>query len=245
MSLLSEITFEKKAIGSPALLEKLRKTGVALIPAFCTAEELVKLNGEFDRFLLHQESWIVPFDYSNGNGVRILMKDIDKTLYPETDRVFSQPFMERMTQDYFNDKEVHANQGIYIVRDIVGNKHHANDMHFDVQRSLKFFIYLTDTTAENGAFYCLPGSQVESGKLRQKLGDKISYENRELSRELPAKDTDLVPMEGPAGTLIIFDTDVFHRAGFVKNGERRVMRAYSTFVKTPLTKPSLLKRIFK
>ena len=63
--------------------------------------------------------------------------------------------------------------------------------------------------------------------IRKRLGPAISYENRHLTRQLPMGESDALSIEGPADTLIIFDTDVFHQAGRMHEGERRVMRAHS------------------
>ena len=58
--------------------------------------------------------------------------------------------------------------------------------------------------------------------------DKICYENRYLTRELDfEKSKEKISIEGKAGTLIIFDTDVWHQAGFVSKGVRRVMRGHT------------------
>jgi hypothetical protein len=62
-----------------------------------------------------------------------------------------------------------------------------------------------------------------------------------MSRDLPAKESDIVSVDGPAGTLIIFDTDVFHRTGTVTEGERRVMRGQSNFI-DELNNPNLSKK---
>jgi len=40
------------------------------------------------------------------------------------------------------------------------------------------------------------------------------------------KPEEIFSIEGPAGTLIIFSTDVFHRAGIVSEGQRHVMRGH-------------------
>jgi hypothetical protein len=239
-------TFLSDEAGAMRLL---KSNGVTIIPAFYDSDKLKKLNSEFDRLLEAKEPWIKKMDYSNGRAVSVWTKDMEAGLYPETLKTFTDPLMQRITSAYLGEK-VRSNIGIYFVNDVVGTKHHANDLHFDVERSLKFFIYLTDTTKENGAFFCAPGSHLRSSEIRKKWKDKVSYGNREISRSLPVKEEEVIPLEGAAGTLIIFDTDVFHRAGFVDKGERRVMRGFSDIVSPSVGKSdqagsSFLKRIFK
>jgi ectoine hydroxylase-related dioxygenase (phytanoyl-CoA dioxygenase family) len=143
--------------------------------------------------------------------------------------------MQSITDAYLG-KGFQSNQKIFVVKDVVGNSHHANDLHFDVQRTLKFFLYLGDTTAKNGAFSCIPGSHLITDKIRKENSDKISYENREFSRMLPYDPKDIISVEGNAGSLIIFDTDVFHQAGKVSDGERWVMRGQSEPIPSTIPK---------
>ncbi|HLG02693.1 MAG TPA: phytanoyl-CoA dioxygenase family protein [Bacteroidia bacterium] len=243
MIIADEIKFAKDQIDSPELITALHKYGTVLVDSFYNVEVVTRLNSEFDQFLQNREPYIIKLDYSNGRAIKFLISELDSNLYPETYRTFKASFMDELVRTYLG-VDMKANISVFAVNDVVGSKHHANDLHFDVQRSLKFFIYLTDTMVENGAFFCAPGSNAAAAALRKKYGSAISYENRELSRELPVNEEDVIPLEGKAGTLIIFDTDVFHRAGKVHRGERRVLRGQSSYVPIPGKKPSLLKRIF-
>lgn len=244
METVSRITVQKKEFegNRSSLIGKLKEQGVLVCRAFISPGQIEKLNAEFDEFLEKTQPYIQHVEYSNGKAVRVKTADLEKERYPETLQVYTSKLMQDITNEYFG-KTVKSNTGVYLVNDVVGTRHHANDLHFDVQRSLKFFIYLTDTSAKNGAFYCVPGSHKFTGQIRKKYGADISYENRELSRDLPVKDEDAVPLEGEAGTLIIFDTDVFHKAGTVSEGERRVMRGYSDFVITTQPKRSILGKV--
>jgi len=49
-------------------------------------------------------------------------------------------------------------------------------------------------------------------------------------------------VEGKAGSLIIFDTQTWHKAGIVSSGERRVMRGH-TRPKEEVVKPNFLRRV--
>ena len=231
MEKINDITINQNQFerNKESTIKLLKQFGVLIIPSFYSDDVIEKLNSEFAQLLEQKQPYIKNVPYSNGKAAYALTKEIEKDIYPVTIETYTAPFMAELTESYFG-KKVKSNIGIYFVKDVVGSKHIANDLHFDVQQSLKFFIYLNDATAENGAFYAVPGSHKEAQKLRAKYGSEINYENRELSRELPVKDSDAIPIEGKAGSLIIFDTDVFHKAGTVHSGERRVMRGYSEFV---------------
>ena len=103
-------------------------------------------------------------------------------------------------------------------------------LHYDRQRCLKFFIYLTDIYQESGAFYCSPGSVKETSLIRKKI--KNYPKERRLDDTFPEAVKKYPPeaVEGKAGTLIVFDTDCFHKGGLCKAGEERlVVRAHCKF----------------
>ena len=100
-------------------------------------------------------------------------------------------------------------------------------LHFDRLWRLKFFIYLTDIDSSSGAFACSVGSRAKGEELRQKAWNTPDYEgvkNRidldypELAHEYPAE-----PVEAPAGTLIVFDTNTFHKGGKCQKGKERLV----------------------
>jgi hypothetical protein len=213
-----------------AIAGRLSQYGVLVIPGLFNPDTVSRLHLEYEKLLNSSEAFVRKVDYSNGRAVTLNMVDIDVAKYPATGETFRLPYFDALTKLYLGRNDVFANKTVYVVNDVIGTKHHANDLHFDIQRSLKFFIYLTDTTTANGAFSCVPGSHKISSDLRLRHGKNLNYENRELSRQLPVKEEDAISIEGSAGSLIIFDTDVFHRAGIVTEGERRVMRGQSNFV---------------
>ena len=105
-------------------------------------------------------------------------------------------------------------------------------LHFDRIYTFKFILYLTDCDKSNGAFSCVPGSHINGKYLRSRISDKNKYsemKNRIFIDypDLGYTESDVVPIEGPAGTLIVFDTDLFHLGGLVENGkERKLIRLH-------------------
>lgn len=97
------------------------------------------------------------------------------------------------------------------------------DIHFDMMRSLKFMIYLSDADKESAAFRYCPGSHLENLKLRNRflsLGGNIKMLPNAAG---PFEDIALMNIEGSAGTLIIFDTEGFHSAGSLQKGRERLI----------------------
>jgi ectoine hydroxylase-related dioxygenase (phytanoyl-CoA dioxygenase family) len=237
----NELHLSKESIHDKSYLDILRKHGVCVIESYIGAKDLSGLRKDFEKALDPKvKKGIQPADYSVGRACILHKEEYDHNLLPITSHVFFRNEFQEIADAYLGRKN-NLNKEIFVVHDKVGSKHIANDLHFDVLNTFKFFIYLTDTTEENGAFTCVPGSHVRTSAIRKKLGAKVNHDNRELTRNLPYTDDEVIPIEGKAGTLILFDTDVFHKAGHVSRGERLVMRGHTR----PIESHSLLHRIRK
>ena len=95
--------------------------------------------------------------------------------------------------------------------------------------AFKFFIYLTDVDKSCGAFSCVPGSHLLGKELRQNARKESKNYSKIRNRifvdytNLKAYKNKIEPIEAPKGTVIVFDTDVFHMGGKVKTGKERVV----------------------
>ncbi|MEQ8625576.1 MAG: phytanoyl-CoA dioxygenase family protein [Vicingaceae bacterium] len=228
---VSDFTFQGSTEKIDEILTLLKDFGVVILPDFLDSDDLNNLKSEFELLLSSpDDASKKETPYSDGRAIRITKKKLSKDSYPVTCKTFNSEFMESFKNSYLTVKST-LNEEIFVVKDVKGSKHIANDMHFDVIPTLKFFIYLTDTTAKNGAFTCVPKSHLETKKIRESADKKISFKNREYTRELNYKEEDVFPIEGPAGTLIIFTSETFHKAGIVSEGERMVMRGHSRLPK--------------
>lgn len=205
----------------------LNENGFYVLDSYLEKSEVENLLVEFEELISkdHVGAQLTP--YSEGKCVRIFKHEYEKAKFPKTTELFYNESFERISAEYLQEAP-NLNETIFAVKDVVGSKHIANDLHYDVLKTLKFFVYLTDTTVKNGAFTCVPGSHKRTLEYRKEKGDEISFDNRYLSRELDVDDfPPEIPIEGKAGTLIIFDTDVWHRAGIVSEGDRKVMRGHT------------------
>ena len=117
---------------------------------------------------------------------------------------------------------------VFQTLDTPNSKHIAQEPHFDRIPTLKFMLYINDISSDNGAFQ-LSVSTHHWVKRTFPL-PRPSYDNPEYfkkTRELPKPIIDnLKPIEGKAGTLIIFHTDTIHNQGVVNNGECRIIRSH-------------------
>jgi hypothetical protein len=200
--------------------------GVAVFNNFVKHDQLIGLNDEFDKAFVLPQAGIQKIDLEVGRGVIFSKALVNSEKNPVTLKTFSSTLMNDIAFQYWK-QPFELNKQIYFMNEIVGTTHVAMEMHFDVLPTFKFFIYLTETTKENGAFACVPGSQKIAYDIRKGMGNKISHEQREVTRKIPFGEEEVFYVEGEAGTLIIFTTEVFHRAGKVSKGERRIMRGHN------------------
>ncbi len=207
-------------------LDELNQQGVLVVDGYLNRKEISALNAEFEQFI-HSDietAYLKKLDYSAGKGRKLFLRNLDAKSMSY--RVFSSDFFKEVADAYLLE-EFDFNKEIFLVEDISTSEHVAQQLHYDIARTLKFFIYLEDTTVENGAFCCVPGSQKWTSKMRENHSYEILPGNREFTRKLTDEFGEAIPIEGKAGTLIIFDTDVFHKAGKVSKGRRRVMRGHT------------------
>jgi hypothetical protein len=101
----------------------------------------------------------------------------------------------------------------------------AQFYHFDMDRPkwIKFFIYLTDVSVDNGPHTFIMGSHKTEGikdvllkKGYQRLSDEEVYENYDKEK--------VIEFVGPIGTIIAEDTRGLHKGKHVIKGDRLVLQ---------------------
>jgi len=119
--------------------------------------------------------------------------------------------------------------GVFATHDYKFNGELARNgwLHFDRLWKFKFFIYLTNVDKSSGAFTCCPGSREKGLELRQEASRGSKYEGVKNRIELDYPELlDIFPqepVEAEAGTLIVFDTNTFHKGGQVEDGKERLI----------------------
>lgn len=223
------------------LFDALSESGVVKVHGTVNAQLLDSLNDEFDRIVGSELPGVRDLGVEVGSAKDVERLQLVDGILGNTTQYFTQDWMQQLSDLYWGESRV-LNDHVFVSHEVDGTKHLAQSLHFDVQETLKFFLYLNDVNSENGAFSCVPGSQGLTKQRRIEAGCNLSYENRDESRNHPFTEDDIIPVEGSAGTLIVFTTEVWHRAGLVKGGERRVMRGH-TREKRPVECRTLYQRI--
>jgi len=97
-------------------------------------------------------------------------------------------------------------------------------LHFDRWRSLKALVYLTDVEEDMGPFSVVPGSHVTGAAMRRSFRS-LPYDRRPNRIELDYPGFYKKPLKllGKAGTLILFDSDIFHMGGNISPNKERIL----------------------
>lgn len=101
-------------------------------------------------------------------------------------------------------------------------------LHFDRWRTLKAMVYLTDVVDGCGPFSVVPKTHKKAAPIRRKFKN-LPYENRlnRIELDYPELMQEPIGLFGKAGTLILFDSDVFHLGGNISEGnERKLIRSH-------------------
>jgi len=117
-------------------------------------------------------------------------------------------------------------QDIFITHEYNSStKERNNYLHFDRSRCLKVMVYLEEVTARSGPLTVAPGSHRIGRYLRVRENQKTNYADKlnRIDIDYPGILYEEWPILGPAGTTILFDTDIFHKGGNVVEGETRTV----------------------
>lgn len=203
----------------------LHRWGVAVIDEYLSAEEVARLRDECDDLMSRQEPWIQTLPYSIGQMVRFARPLVPASEFPTIRGIYGSAEQQEIAARYLTEPHV-FNHDIFVVRDIVGSHHDQQRLHYDRFPHLKFFIYVTDVTIRQGPFHVVPGSQQYVREVQRDKRARGEAAHDAECRDLPSNyETEAIPIEGKAGTLIIFDTDVLHRASTLVEGSRIGIRS--------------------
>lgn len=212
------------------VVKELNRNGIVVIEDFCQNVESLKKEG---LRILDEMGGASEYKFGRYAALRT-QKEVAK--HPILHSYFTQPFIKETATAFMGEKHYLLN-ALYITQEYNATEDLANNghPHFDQDWSFKFFLYLTDVDEDSGAFKCIPGTAQKGKELREKSHKEVkkipNIKNRILRdyEGLGYTLDDFIPVEGKAGTLIIFDSDTFHFGGNIKEGrERMVMRSHNT-----------------
>ena len=225
-----EFSTENEAT-SDYVVDVLRRYGISIVRRFAYGQMLHELRDEYDRIFSEEDDGIFakhehPAN-EGGKVARLNRLNLGRASFPTCHKVFESKFMEDIARVYFAPYGYVLNDEIFATYEVQSHQP-ILPWHYDRQQSLKFYIYLSETTRINGAFEYVPGSHRE-GRYRANYHLIRGIRHQDLPNDIPEDEIiNPVTIDGSAGDLIIFDADGFHRGGVVQEGkERMVIRGHS------------------
>lgn len=213
----------KKDTTSKEVIDKIRLNGFVKFPGYL--EDVSGIKGEVEKII--EET--VEDDYLFGKAARIGSVDHHQEVNPNIFNFFAQKWMYDLFAMYSG--KVANFQEMFVQHDYRNDRgvNRNGELHFDRLWTFKYMLYLTDVDETQGPFCTVPGSHIDGKFLRERTwSDNGSY-NKAKNRifkdypELGYSEEDIVPITGAAGTLIVFDTDLFHLGGLVQDNKDRIL----------------------
>lgn len=223
---------ELRSITSPAdhigaIVSGLRSEGAILIPGFTGQSELRVLLTE-SQTLIAEEPEFCEHLAVTGGCYLCAPRTAFTAEYPGLARTFSEPWMNEVATCFFGAEPFSFNFDITVALDTPETVNPAQDPHYDRFTNLKFFLYLTDATIQQGLLCIAPGTANFGKERKAEIRAHGGWPTADDTRGIPRRISDkLRPVTQPAGTLIVFDGDTIHRGMPPRSGNRIVVRARS------------------
>mgnify|MGYP003132736335 FL=1 len=195
--------------------------GVFKIDQYITGNDLQELHSEVQERCQNEAG---HYEFGrNYRGPSLDRFDRNSAIF----KTYDAQWMKQLSSKYGG---VRYGKNVYATHDYKNTGKLARNgwLHFDRNWCLKFFIYLTDVEEGCGAFVCSPKSRQKGESLRseawkaggnyENVKNRIELDYPELLEEYPSE-----PVEGKAGTLIVFDTNTFHKGGLVEEEKERLV----------------------
>jgi ectoine hydroxylase-related dioxygenase (phytanoyl-CoA dioxygenase family) len=243
---LGELTVDPDGDLATEVLDRVRRHGIAVLPGMF-ADRLDVLRAEFDATFEAEQAAAeaagadqqrVRPRFEKTDTGRKLTLDRDaklSALAPTIHEVFSGPLFRDIARSFLGSPSTINRHVIFTDDDSPSDQ--VLGFHFDELNSLKCYVYLDDIDEQNAPFQVLPGTQTQGRMIRQaewirvddfrrirtlifdEFSDEFFYTMFGMFKGLLL--TKRRVCTAPAGTVLIFDTDMLHSAGPLGEGRRR------------------------
>ena len=208
---------------SGTIVEKVKSDGIVVLNRFFNAQQLDILNAEFDALFEAPAEGVHTHHRAEYLDAKMVdPRKLDAGKFPVLAGLADDQVLRRAAEDYFRKPIIYPHKIFatwsWGTEDPVPTLPFV--AHTDRFHMLKYMIYLHDVTAANGAMAAAPGKHIELAPQRLAwLQSGKPYEKR--PNIIPQYDNALVPIEAEAGSILVFDTDVPHKAGKAVPGQER------------------------
>lgn len=227
---------------SEQVVSLLEQTGIVRLKKFTKDHSVIK-----DELTKLYES--VEENYQFGKAIRTDHGTWDVTKTPFTNSFFRESkWMYEIFEKYQGGHPYNFQRDLFSSYDFITHQGIGPQgwSHFDKIQRLKFFLYVTDVDETCGPLRCAPGTQKIVQELRSKevnpesvtkwrfgrfYGDPGFLKEGDWSEgaingsqnHYPKIKYEMKDILGDAGTLIVFDSNVIHSGGQVREGGKRIV----------------------
>jgi len=211
-------------------LENLKVNGYQVVENFINESEVKLLEKYFDDFLSDQnDNFPLHVNTKFLKSKNLFLNSKDNDYIKKFSSIIDNPYINKIAKLYLKKNFEPSKLMIYKTeglddKSFIDNSKYAFVPHTDETYFLKFFIYLTDVDITHGPLNVVPKSHSIFKKKRHDwiLKNKNYLKRNKVDYSLENK---MIPLVGKKGTMIIFDTDMLHKAGIIeKNKLRKVIR---------------------
>lgn len=204
------------------ILAKLRADRIVALPGFLSPEQVADMRDAIDQAINDKQFYVGPGKFGfNKQGLDLenvgRLNVIDPTMHsPEFIRFALNPLIRRVIDQYLGVNSLLAGIAAYRTKPTPNHPKGAFHWHYDnAYLQVKAIAYLTDVSEENGPFAYIPNTW----KRRQVAN---TYEETRIQDEDVAAGS-YINCVGKAGTVLIVDTQIIHRATPNLSGNRDVV----------------------
>ncbi len=180
---------------------------------------------EFDFVIEKYESTFDKNDISNSSQVRIFnQKDMIRDKLYACSALFSNSKLKKIIESQLEKKFI-FNSEIFFQKSGHTKYPLAKDFHFDVLNSIKVWLYVDDCCVNSGPLEIVKKTHMKNKEIRDdSYIKKLKIDNVSKIQEFE----NTIKLTAPKGSIIIFNTDIFHRATEIKKEfSRKVIRGHS------------------
>jgi hypothetical protein len=210
------------------IADHVRNDGIVVLDRFFPSDKLDLLNREFRELYasIDQPGVRSHSQTASAHALTLDPDKLDRSKFSALPTIADDPVLRGAAEVYFGKPIIYPHK--LFATWLRGTERPVPQLpsvpHTDRFQMFKYMVYLHDVSAEGGAMAVAPGYHNEFAK-RRLAWIKSGKPYQERPNILSGMDKILEPVEASAGSVLVFDTDMPHRAGHVHLGlERHTLR---------------------
>ena len=207
---------------SKHIINEINDKGFFLLESVLDESKLKMISSEFEFVIQNREN---EFKDNNSNSIQVRYFNkynlFDEKLL-STFAVFNDHYIKRIVSNLLNSNFVYNSQ-IFFQETNETNDPLAGEIHFDKLHQLKVWIFVNDVDEFNGPIELYLKSHLVNKEKRKNCYREL----KEIDNCYKGEDFETVKIKGKAGSILIFDSDLYHRATKVVKNNRKIIRGHS------------------